>query len=185
MIMGEQDKVDYFWRCYAQSGQSPRLVGRELLLEQRWPVDAFEPVPGLRLATHDDVGQVAFAQAGMALAARGINPLEADPLGFRRRCARRVAQQRVWIWREDERLIFKADIISDTPEVIYLEGIYVDPGDRGKGRGTRCMLQLSQALLQRTTSLCVFVNEQSHRSRSFFERVGFRLQSYYGTIFLE
>jgi ribosomal protein S18 acetylase RimI-like enzyme len=185
MIMGEQEKLDYFWKCYAKVGQSPRRVGRELLLEQRWPVAAGEPVPGLRLATPDDVGPVAFAQGEMALAASGINPLEADPVGFRMRCARRIAQKRVWILVENGRLIFKTDVISDTPEVMYLEGVYVNPRDRGKGCGTRCMLQLSQTLLQRTASLCVLVNEESQRSRGFFERVGFRLQSYYGTIFLE
>ncbi|HMJ26186.1 MAG TPA: GNAT family N-acetyltransferase [Pyrinomonadaceae bacterium] len=185
VLMGEQDKIDYFWKCYAKAGQSPRRVGRELLLEQRWPVAPYEPVPGLRLATHDDVAQVTLVQGEMALAASGINPLEADPLGFRMRCARRIDQKRVWIWVEDGRLIFKADVISDTREVMYLEGIHVDPQDRGKGCGTRCMLQLSQTLLQQTASLCVLVNEQSQRSRRFFERVGFRLQSYYGTIFLE
>jgi predicted GNAT family acetyltransferase len=185
VIMGEQEKIDYFWRCYAKAGQSPRRVGRELLLEQRWPVAAYEPVPGLRLATHDDVAQVAFVQGEMALASSGINPLAADPFGFRTRCSRRIAQKRVWVWVEDGRLIFKADVISDTPEVIYLEGIYVDPQERGRGFGTRCMLQLSQTLLRRTASLCVLVNEQSYSSRRFFERVGFRLQSYYGTIFLE
>ena len=185
VLIGEQDKIDYFWRCYAKVGQSRRRVGRELLLEQRWPVAPYEPVPGLRLATYDDVAQVALVQGEMALAASGINPLEADPLGFRMRCARRVAQKRVWILVEDGRLIFKTDVISDTPELMYLEGVYVNPNDRGKGCGTRCMLQLSQTLLQRTASLCVLVNEQSPRSRRFFERVGFRLQSYYRSIFLE
>jgi uncharacterized protein len=183
MIIGEQEKLDYFWKCYAQVGQSPRRVGRELLLEQRWPVAAGEPVPGLRLATHDDVAQVALVQGEMARAASGINPLEADPLGFSLRCARRVAQKRVWVWVENGRMIFKADVISDTPEVMYLEGIYVDPEDRGKGCGTRCMSQLSKTLLRRTASLCVLVNEQRHRSRRFFERIGFRRQSYFGTIF--
>jgi hypothetical protein len=102
LIMGEQEKTDYFWKCYAKVGQSPRRVGRELLLEQRWPVAAGEPVPGLRLATHDDVSQVAFVQGEMALAASGINPFEADPVGFRMRCARRIAQKRVWILVEDD-----------------------------------------------------------------------------------
>jgi predicted GNAT family acetyltransferase len=82
-------------------------------------------------------------------------------------------------------MIFKTDVISDTPEVMYLEGVYVNPNDRGKGWGTRCMLQLSQTLLQRTASLCVLVNEESQRSRDFFERAGFSLQSYYRTIFVE
>jgi len=185
MIMGEQEKIDHFWKYYAKVGQSPRRVGRELLLEQQWPLATHEPVRDLRLATLDGLEQVMLVQGEMALAASGINPLEADSVGFRRRCARRIEQRRVWVWVEDGRLIFKADVISDTPQMIYLEGIYVNPQDRGKGVGTRCMLQLGETLLQRTESLCLLVNEQSQRARCFFEQVGFSLRSYYDTIFLE
>ena len=185
MIMAEEQKADYFWKHYAKVGQSPRRIGRELLLEQQLPIRAHDPVPGLRPATLENLAQVTRVQGEMALAAGGINPLEADPLGFNKRCARRIEQERVWIWVADGRLIFKADIISDTPEVIYLEGIYVDPESRGQGCGTRCMLQLSQTLLQRTAALCVLVNEESLSARRFFEKVGFRQRSHYGTIFLE
>ena len=82
-------------------------------------------------------------------------------------------------------MIFKADIISDTPEAIYLEGIYVDPRERNRGYGSRCMSQLSRILLQRTDSLCLMVNEQNQRARAFFERVGYKLRSHYDTVFLE
>ena len=68
---------------------------------------------------------------------------------------------------------------------IYLEGIYVEPRERGTGIGSRCMSQLGQTLLAHTDSLCVFVNEQSPRARSFFERTGFKLRSHYDTIFLQ
>ncbi|MDT5060919.1 MAG: uncharacterized protein QOH63_1378 [Acidobacteriota bacterium] len=184
MIMGEQEKVERFWRYYARVGQLPRRVCRELLLEQRWPVEAREPAYNLRLATLDDIEEVMLVQAQMAFTESGINPLLVDAAGFRLRCARRIEQERVWVWVEDGRLIFKADIISETPEVIYLEGIYVNAQDRRKGYGARCMSQLGQTLLARTGSLCILVNEQSESARAFFERVGFKLRSYYDTVFL-
>lgn len=185
MIMGEKEKVEHFWRYCARVGQLPRRVCRELLFEQRWPVEAREPVPELRLATLHDLEEVMLVQAQMAYDESGINPLSIDAAGFRRRCARRIEKERVWVWVEDGRLIFKADIISDTPEAIYLEGIYVNAEDRRKGYGARCMSQLGQTLLARTGSLCILVNEQSEGGRAFFERVGFKLRSAYDTVFLE
>src|SRR5947199_2335342 len=184
MIMGEQEKTERFWRYYARLGQEPRRVCSELLLEQRWPVEAPEPVPGLRLATLADLQEVMLVQGEMACAESGINPLEVDLSGFSQRCARRIEQERVWVWAEEKRLIFKADIIAETPEVIYLEGIYVNPRERGRGLGARCISQLAQNLLQRTNALCILVNEQSTSARAFFEHMGYKLRSRYDTIFL-
>jgi uncharacterized protein len=185
MIMGEEEKAEHFWRYYARVGQEPRRVCSELLFEQRWPVEALEPVPELRLATLADLQEVMLVQGEMAFDESGINPLEVDLAGFSERCARRIEQGRVWVWTETGRLMFKADVISETPEAIYLEGIYVNPHERGCGYGARCLSQLAQNLLQRTDALCILVNEQSQRARAFFERLGYKLRSRYDTIFLE
>jgi len=122
--------------------------------------------------------------AEMAFEESGVNPLERDPVGFRLRCARRIEQERVWVWSEGGNLIFKADIISDTPEVIYLEGLYVHPEERGKGYGLRCLSQLGRSLLARAGSVCVLVNEQNQRGQNFYRRAGYKLQSCYDTIYL-
>jgi hypothetical protein len=185
LMMGEQEKIERFWRYYASPGQRPRRVCRELLMELRWPVEALEPVPDLRPATLAELDPVMRVQAVMAEAESGVNPLEADPEGFVARCARRIRQGRVWVWTEGGNLIFKADVISDTPEVIYLEGVHVHERLRGLGYGARCVSQVSRQLLRRTSSLCVLVNERSQSARTFFERAGFRLRDFYDTVFLE
>ncbi len=185
LMMGEQEKIERFWRYYASPGQHPRRVCRELLMELRWPVEAREPVPNLRLATLAELDPVMCVQAEMAEDESGVNPLKADPSGFRTRCARRIEQGRVWVWTEAGNLIFKADVISDTPEVIYLEGVHVHERVRGFGYGARCVSQLSRTLLTRAQSLCVLVNERSLGARAFFERAGYRLRDYYDTVFLE
>ncbi len=185
MIMGEEEKIELFWREYAQeTEQKPRIVCRELLLEQRWPAKQYEVVSGLRLATPDDLGHVMSVNAEMAVEESGVNPMESDPLGFRMRTARRIAQNRVWVWIEDDRLIFKADILADTPEAIYLEGVYVNPQDRGKAYGLRCFSHLCRTLLARTVSICLLVNEQNKKAQAFYTKAGYRLQSRYDTIFL-
>jgi predicted GNAT family acetyltransferase len=184
MIMGEQDKIEQFWSYYAEAGQTPRLICRELMFEQSWPVEVGEDVPGLRLATLGDLDLVAPVQAQMAFEESGVNPLDKDPEGFRRRCARRIEQGRVWVWVEDGRLIFKADIVAETPEVNYLEGVWVNPAERGKGHGLRCVLQLTRNLLQQCDAVSLFANEQNRSAVAFYTKAGFKQRSCYDTIFL-
>jgi ribosomal protein S18 acetylase RimI-like enzyme len=185
LIAGEQEHVARFWNYYAASGQSPRLACRELLFELRWPVEVREGVPALCPAGSKHLEAVMRVQAELAFAESGVNPLEADPLGFRMRCSRRIEQGRVWVWVEDGKLIFKADVISETPEAIYLEGVYVHPAERGKGYGLRCLSQMSRRLLERASSLCVLVNDDNRTAQNLYRRAGYTVQSRYDTIFLK
>ncbi len=185
MLLGEMERVENFWSLYSEGGQAPRRICRELLFEQRFPVEAKEPVQGLRRATLRDLEMVMPVHAAMAFEDSGVNPMEKDPNGFRLRCARRIEQGRVWVLIENGHLIFKADIMSDTAEVIYLEGIYVAPEDRGQGIGHRCLSQLTRNLLARTKTVSLLVNEQNESASSFYLQAGFRLRAHYDTIFLQ
>jgi ribosomal protein S18 acetylase RimI-like enzyme len=185
MLMGEIDKVEHFWTLYSEGGQAARLICRELLFEQRFPVEVKKPVQGLRRATIRDLEMLLPVQAQMAFDESGVNPMEKDQNGFRLRCARRIEQGRVWVLIENGRLIFKADIISDTPEVVYLEGIYVAPEERGSGTGRRCLSQLTRNLLMRTKAVSLLVNEQNQTASDFYQKAGFKLRAHYDTIFLQ
>ena len=185
LIRGEQEKVEYFWSRYSETGATPRLVCRELLLEQRVPPVLRRYVKGLRRATHSDVGQIMEVNAAMAFEESGVNPMERDPEGFRRRTARRVEQGRYWVWTKRGRLVFKADVIAETPEASYLEGVYVSPEERGKGYGLSCLSQLGRSLLARTGAVCLTVNEQLRGTLGFYSKAGYRLSSYYDTIYLQ
>jgi predicted GNAT family acetyltransferase len=123
--------------------------------------------------------------AQMAFEESGVNPLEKDPNGFRLRCARRIEQGRVWVLIENGQLLFKADIMADTPDVTYLEGIYVAPEVRGNGIGRRCLSQLTRNLLARTKSVSLLVNEMNETASAFYQKAGFKLRAHYDTIFLQ
>lgn len=184
MILGEQDKVETFWRYFAQTGRTPRRVCREVLLERQLPIEPFEPLSGLRQATPNDLPRVLPVNAQMVLEESGVNPLETDPKGFQERWLRRIEQGRVWLWTENGRLIFSANVMSEAPDVSYLEGIYVNPDERGKGYGLRCLSQLSSRLLENTRSLCLFVNEENRGAQDFYRRAGYTVCGLYDTIFL-
>jgi predicted GNAT family acetyltransferase len=184
LIRGEEERIQKFWRKYETSGQTPSRVCHEFLLEQ---VDApkGKEVTGLRQATFDDLETVVKVNSEMLKAESGRDPLQRDPEGFRNRIAQRIARGRNWIWTEDGKLLFKADIIADTPQVIYLEGIYVEPAERGKGHGSTCLKQLGRTLLRRTGSICLTLNATKEKTINFYTKAGFALRSYYDTIYLQ
>ena len=183
VVIGKVEKVERFWELYAPSGQPMRLACREFLFEQRWPVQVQEPV-NLHQATLDDLEQIMPVHAQMAFEECGINPLEKDPVGFRERVAYRIEKGRVWTFTDQRQLVCKADVVSDTPEQIYLEGVYVNPEHRGQGFGARFFSQLSLTLLAQTRSLSVLVNEQNRAAQIFYQRAGYKLRGYYDTIYL-
>jgi ribosomal protein S18 acetylase RimI-like enzyme len=185
MILGEQQRIDDFWNYYAAGGQDLRLACRELLFELRWPIAVHEKVSALRPANLADLELIIPVHAQLAMAESGVNPLEKDPQGFRQRYARRIEQGRTWISVEGGELLFKAEVISETPEVFYLEGVWVNPSVRGQHLGLRCMSQLAQNLLSRTQSLCLLVNETNTAAQLFYKRAGYKLRGIYDTIFLK
>jgi hypothetical protein len=185
LIRGEEDLIKRFWRQYGKPAQAESHVCRELLLEQVQAPKG-KDVTGLRRATLNDLDSVMKVNSELAQAESGSDPLKRDPEGFRYRTACRIERGRNWIWMEDGKLLFKADIIAETPQVIYLEGIYVQPDERRKGYGSTCLSQLGRMLLRRTGSICLTLNARKKKeSIAFYRKAGYALRSYYDTIYLQ
>ncbi len=183
LIRGEQETISNFWKHYANSGQEPRLVSRELLFEQKAPTTC-EHENDLRLATLSDLDKVLAVNASMALQEGGTSPMQNDPGGFRFRTARRIEQGRIWVWMQDDRLVFKADVVAETPQVSYLEGVHVHSEERRRGYGLRCLSSLSSILLGRSESICLTVNEKNKNAFKLYEKAGYQFHSHYETIYL-
>jgi GNAT superfamily N-acetyltransferase len=184
MILGEQWKVECFWDSYSMKGEEPHRQREELLFVQRCPKSVLEPVLELRLATSNDLDILLPLYAEMHGRESGVNPLDVDPEGFSRRWQRRIQQQRVWVWIDGEDLIFNADVMCETQQCIYLEGIYVSPEMRGKGYGLKCMSQLSHILLARAGSLCLLSDDKNLGANKFYQKAGYELADRYKAMFL-
>jgi ribosomal protein S18 acetylase RimI-like enzyme len=183
IIGGEPREVDLFWANYrGPDDAEPNLV-RSLVYELRHPVEVPPPAPELRRADLSQLEEVARVHAEIAFSASGVNPLEADREGFLRRTAQRVERGRVWVCECGGRLGFKADVVSETPEVIYLEGVYVAPGERGKGFGLRCLARLNLELLKRARAVVILVVEDNLPAVSLYRRAGFKLHGRHHMIF--
>jgi uncharacterized protein len=185
LIRGEPSKINLFWNYYTQETRKRRVLCGELLLELKSRPSTLETVAGLRQATLDDLEMIVHVNASMACDESGINPLTRDPQGFRERAARRIKKGRIWVWIENQCLLYKTDIIAETPQAIYLEGVYVHPEHRTRGYGLRCISQLAGALLTRTETICLTVNEKSIGTQKFYKRAGYELACRYDTIYLD
>ena len=184
MLLGEHESIERFWKYYAPKGQPKHRCCREVLFELNRQPAQTDDAPGLRVAQISDLSRVVPIHATMAFEESGVNPLQVDADGFRQRCRRRIEERRTWILIEQNQLVFKADVISETPEVIYIEGVYVHPEYRGQGHGSRCMAQLSRMLLHRTRSISLLVNQERRPAQEFFKHLGFVSRGIYDTIFL-
>lgn len=183
LIMFEENRLDKFWATYAVQGQEMRHASRQLLFELRWPT-AVSKVSNLRLANVHDLPLLVPVHAEMAREESGVDPRERDAAGFIERYTRRIEQGRTWVLIEDGKLLFKAEVMAETPETTYVEGVWVNPEVRRQGYGRRCLSQLARMLLWRTKSICLFVNDENEDAQRFYKQAGYHLRSVYDTVFL-
>jgi predicted GNAT family acetyltransferase len=183
LIRGEEPQIERLLEYYRHTGRQPRLIRREVLLQQTEPATGIEPVPHLRLATPDDLPVVTSINATLAVEESGVNPMSTDPQGMLERTEKRITQNRVWVLCQNGKTIFKADIVSATPEVAFIEGVFVRCQERRKGYGLRCMTQLARNLLDGSNSICLVVNEENARGRAFYDKVGYKFSAHYNTAY--
>ncbi|HQU83661.1 MAG TPA: GNAT family N-acetyltransferase [Pyrinomonadaceae bacterium] len=185
VMMSDGDSIESFWKLYSGETKQPRLVCSERLFEISFPLMVRDHVAGLRLATEAELMPIAEAHAEVAFEESGVDPLVKDREGFLKRVTRRINQDRVWVlFDNDGKLVFKADVVAETPEVKYLEGIYVHPEYRGRGIGADCLSQLSRTLLEEVQYVCLLSNEEFQNAHRTYLKAGFKSQDSCVTIFV-
>jgi GNAT superfamily N-acetyltransferase len=183
LVMSSGDAAERFW-SYATDGAAPRLTCREALFETAFPFAVPAKVEGLRMADPSEVLPIAEAQAEVAFIESGVDPMARDSEGFLKRVARRIEQGRIYVVFDGDELVFKTDVIAETAECAYLEGVYVSEKLRGKGIGPRCLANVTLDLLERVSNVCLLSNvefESAHRS---FAKAGFKRTDECVTLFV-
>lgn len=160
---------------YLTGGASlPRLTCVEALFEANFPFPVQNCEWNIEKAGMELLEQVAEAQAEIAFLECGVDPMQRDRAGFLKRVARRIEQGRVFAVHADGKLIFKADIIAETDQAIYLEGVYVHPEHRGRGIGSMCLAEVTRQLLARVDNICLLSNVEFDSAHRSFQRAGYK-----------
>ena len=184
LVMSSGNDAERFWQYFSDGLTEPRLSCTEFLFETAFPYLVRDCKWDIRLATRDELMPVAEAQAEVAVIESGACPIERDREGFLSRVERRIEQGRVFVVVEDGKLLFKADIIAETEDVIYLEGVYVAPEHRGKGIGSSCLSKLNLMLFERASNICLLSNVDHKGAHKSFEKAGLRHSSQCVTLFV-
>lgn len=183
IVSSGNDAMD-FWQQLDGGSDTPRLVCTEALFEISFPFAVQNCDRKIENARPEHLMQVAEAQAEVAFMESGVDPMVRDREGFLKRVARRIHQDRVFVVMDGDEMVFKADIIAETENTIYLEGIYVAAEYRGKGIGSKCLSALSLELLERAENICMLSNVDFERAHSSFVKAGFRQTDTCTTLFV-
>ena len=184
MIMSHGDAAESFWNHFSDGLSEPRLRCVERLFEVSFPFMVTKNERTLRLATSEELIQVAVAQAEVAFMECGVDPMVNDREGFLKRVERRIEQGRIFVVFEGEKLVFKADVIAETTETAYLEGIYVAPEHRGQGIGSKCLAELTLELLNRVENVCLLSNVDFESAHKSYFKAGYRATDRCTTLFV-
>lgn len=184
LVMSGGDDADKFWTYYDTSGKPPRLRCEELLFEARFPFLVQHCDREVQTADESQLLQIAEAQAEVAFAESGVNPMARDREGFLKRVMRRIEQGRVYSVFENGKLVFKADIIAQTDDVIYLEGVYVGREFRGKGVGSACLAALTTELMGKASHVCLLSNVDFHWAHRSLNKAGYASSDKCVTLFV-
>jgi len=181
MIIGAADAVGELWAAARHAMARPR--------EDRpgQPVYVIEDPPaagasGLRAASPEDLGLLLPVCAAAHELELGINPLERDTEGFRWRTLSQIEEGRSWLWVEDGVVLFKAEASAWTEQAVQVQQVWVDPGARGRGNGSRGLRDLCRLLLERTPAVTLFVRSENAPAIALYDSVGMRHVLDYRTI---
>jgi GNAT superfamily N-acetyltransferase len=184
LLMSSGDHAETFWKYLDGGANEPRLKCTEALFETAYPIAVQECDWKIETAKMSHLLPIAEAHAEVALMESGVDPMLKDRDGFLKRVARRIEQNRVFVAMDGDTVIFKADIIAETGDVIYLEGVYVAPEYRGHGIGSKCMSSLSSKLLGRVNHVCLLSNVEFKGAHKSYLKAGFRNTDQCTTLFI-
>lgn len=172
VVFGPQAQVETFWAHLARHGFETSQVR-----EMNWYVcqKPVLPLEGLQLrrANQEELAAVVEAHAEMFREATGKDPRDTDPEGFVRRTAERIERRRTWISLADNQVTFKTELQSLSPEVAYLEGIWVHQDYRGQKIARNCLNELLHRLLKQQLMVCLTTEAADEAANSLYRQVGF------------
>lgn len=103
-----------------------------------------------------------------------------EPITSAQRLLRRIEDGRVWIACEGDKILFKADVSSETDDAVLIEGIWTHPDLRGHGIGAKALSTLCSRLLLTFPMVCLCFRKDQSRLKTFYEGIGFKYHGDYG-----
>lgn len=184
-LIGDKDAVGILVPFMERSAIRPHIDVLELFLEvDPATIDSSRNAPELRSATLEDLELVALASSRAHHEEMGEDPLATNPTAFMGRVARQIIEEKVYIIREGETLVFKAELSAKCPIGAQISGVFTHPDFRGKGLATRGTAELTRRTMKDAPQCCLFVRQDNVVARKVYEKIGYRHTRDFRTLFI-
>ncbi len=182
-LFGPADAVLGIWARLEQQGwRAGQVRPCQPLFELRRPSDV-PADPLVRRARLDEIATVLPASVAMFTEEVGYSPLRGDGgLSYRRRVSELIADQRTFVRRDADTVVFKADLGALSHQVAQVHGVWVDPRFRGQGRAAPAMASVVAQALEVAPVVSLYVNDFNLPALATYRRVGFEQVGSFATV---
>lgn len=144
---------------------------------------AIEPHPKVQRVRIGDLEAYFDAAVRMYTEEVGVSPIVGGDPGPYRNYVRHVIEDgRAFGIIEDGRVIYKSDIGSAAQGVGQIQGVWLDPGYRGRGLASAAMAGSAVLAAEEFSTLSLYVNSFNAAARATYARVGFTQVGEFATI---
>ena len=185
-LVGRAEMVLPMWQRLEHAWGAARDVRdhQPLMALSTPPVCASDPA--VRQVRADELDAYLVAAIDMFIGEVGIDPRIGDGgRGYRRRVAGLIAAGRAWARFERGRVVFKAEVGSQSPSVGQIQGVWVHPDWRGHGIGTAGTATLASAVVRSGRTASLYVNSFNTVARATYARIGFTQVGTFATVLLD
>jgi uncharacterized protein len=183
-IVGPADAVEAMWAVLSASwGPAREARLRQPLMVTTAPPLA-DPDTSVRRVRLDEIEVLLPASIAMFTEEVGVSPIVGDGGAlYRTRVRELVAAGRAFARIDDGRIVFKAEVGAVTEAACQVQGVWVDPGARGRGLSVSGMAAVVAACLRDVApAVSLYVNDFNYPARRAYERVGFVEVGVFGSI---
>ena len=164
----------------------PRLRRRQVYMAvERGQLAPFECLPELRQARPADYDLTFRTGAMLRAEELDEDPRAADPIAYAKRVEEECRDGCTHLWQDDLGLCFRASVSALTPDAAQVSGVFTPPERRSRGLARRGLSELCLRLLERSRSVCLFVNEFNTPAVALYRRLGFTTLADWGSAFYD
>jgi predicted GNAT family acetyltransferase len=171
-VVGREPIVREFDKIF-QRRDLIRQPSEHLFWVNRFPGNRTDS-PELKRSRPEDFADLCDAHLDAYQEILGSLPSGSDLEDVRERLRQRVEIGRVFLARDEKGIAFKADLVSDSDEGVYLEAVWTRPDLRGNGYAKSAMKALCNQLLDSYRAVCLFADAQNKRALAFYRDTGFQ-----------
>lgn len=183
-LVGRAEAVHPLWNAVGTRWGPARVIrpAQPLLYIDRAP--AVAPDPMVARVAPRDLGR--YLPAAVSMFTEELE-IEAPATGanspYRKRLAELIAAGLAFArFDEQGRVIFKAEIAAVSPHCCQVQGVWVEPGVRGRGIGTPAMAAIIAFGLTLAPAVSLYVNDFNDAARAMYTRLGMTQVGTFATV---